>query len=126
MGGQLGISRVRNAIKGSRGNISTVATTLACSRQTVYTYLKKYPDLQEKLNQEREELVDMAENKLYALIEEGVLGAVLFTLETMGKKRGWTKRLELTGDEGEDLQFSFSGIPDEPPKSDNTHSTKPP
>jgi hypothetical protein len=89
---------VKRAIEGSRGNLTTVADTLNCTRQTVHNYLQRYPDLRDSLEQERESLVDLAENKLAKLIDDGVLGAVLFTLETMGKNRGWTKKTEIAWD----------------------------
>lgn len=42
---QFSIAEVKEAIKGSAGNVSLVASRLSCERSTVYRYLKKYAEL---------------------------------------------------------------------------------
>jgi hypothetical protein len=101
-----GRKALREAIKGSRGIKTEVARALGCSRQTVDTYLKRYPDLEAQLVSERETLVDLAESKLAVLIEHLDVRAIMFALETLGKKRGYTKRVEATGADGAPLGLS--------------------
>lgn len=44
--------------------------------------------------------MDLAESKLLQGVNDGDMRAILFTLETLGKERGWTKRTEVTGADG--------------------------
>lgn len=97
------ITSFREAIKSSNGIKSEVARKLKCSRQTVDNYLTKYPELQTELVHSREALIDLAESKLVKLVKKDNLTAILFTLETIGKNRGWTKRTEVTGADGENI-----------------------
>jgi len=46
----------------------------------------------------REMRVDNAETKLDKLIEDGDVNAIKFTLGTLGRRRGYGKSIEITGD----------------------------
>ncbi len=95
--------KFEKAIAGSRGIMQAIADKAGCSRQTLYNALKKWPELAESIRVESEALVDLAESRLVTQVENGEIRAILFTLETKGKDRGWTKRQELTGADGEAL-----------------------
>lgn len=88
------------AITKSWGVKATIAQRLGCSRQTVDNALDRWPDLRERITSERESIVDLAESKLTAAINQGELRAITFTLETLGKARGWSRRTEVTGADG--------------------------
>lgn len=49
--------------------------------------------------------LDYAENKMWELIKEGNVAALLFFLKTKGKERGYAERRELTGSNGTPLQM---------------------
>jgi hypothetical protein len=49
--------------------------------------------------------LDYAENKMWELIKEGNVAALLFFLKTKGKERGYAERRELTGSNGAPLQM---------------------
>lgn len=97
------ITTFREAVRASNGIKSEVARKLKCSRQTVDTYLKKYPELQDELVKARDSFVDEAESRLMKAVKKNNLTAILFTLETLGKNRGWSKRTEITGIDGENV-----------------------
>lgn len=97
------ITTFREAVRASNGIKSEVARRLKCSRQTVDNYLHKYPELQAELVRSRDSFVDLAETKLLKMVKKDNLTAILFTLETLGKNRGWTKRTEITGADGENV-----------------------
>lgn len=97
------ITSFRQAIQASNGIKSEVARKLSCSRQTVDNYLGKYPELQAELVRSRDAFVDLAESRLVKAVKKDNLTAILFTLETLGKNRGWTKRTEITGADGENV-----------------------
>lgn len=88
------------AIKTYRGIKSDIARHLSCSRQTVDNYLVRWPELEAELLEERDKIVDLAESKLISAIEDGEVKAIIFALETLGKRRGYVKRTETTGVDG--------------------------
>jgi len=94
---------VRIALEDARGIKSDAARKLGVSRQTLDNYMVRYPELKEVMDKARDSLVDAAESKLSMLVEAGEIRAVLFTLETLGKNRGYSKRTEVTGADGANL-----------------------
>lgn len=88
------------AIRGSRGIKQRVAEALGVTRQTVDNYFGQWPDLMRVFEDERNALVDRAESKLVDAVESGDMRATIFTLETLGKNRGWARRTEVTGADG--------------------------
>jgi transposase-like protein len=83
------------AIENSGGNISLIARRLGCLRSTVYKYLDRYPDLGIQIEQEREAMLDMAENELLRQIKDGNTTAVIFYLKTQGRSRGYDERMRV-------------------------------
>jgi transposase len=82
---------VEKAIEGSHAIISTIAKRLGVSRVTVRNYLNKYPELEEKLEAERENVLDFAESKLIKKIHEEEAWAIRYLLTTQGRGRGYGK-----------------------------------
>ena len=90
-------AQVITAIRGSHGIIAAVARKLGCERATVYRYVKTYPAVEESLEQERETLLDAAEAMLYKkAIQEGDTTSLIFLLKTVGKRRGYVERQDIT------------------------------
>lgn len=97
------------------GIAGDIATALGVRRSTLYGWLKSDPEFAAALEEARENLVDMAENRLRTLIqgvpaieidekgEKRFAGwiekpsetAIIFTLKTRGKKRGYVERQEI-------------------------------
>ncbi len=88
------------AIKGSFGVKATIVERVQCSRQTLENAIERWPELSHLIAEENNNIVDVAESKLLEQVNAGKLQAVLFTLETKGKDRGWSKRTEVTGKDG--------------------------
>ena len=94
------------------GNLAAVARSLGKSRQWLYNYLDKHPDLWETITETRETMLDNVESKLYQKALAGDNTCMLFYLRTQGKKRGYVERSEITGAEGESIQINVT-IPDD-------------
>ena len=77
------------AIEGSSGLIFTIAQRLKVSRQTVNNYLKKYPELNKELKEEKNNVLDFAESKLLKAVENGEAWAIKFLLLNQGQSRGY-------------------------------------
>lgn len=91
------------AIKGSRGFITTVANRLGCSRMNVYLLMKKYPTVKQAILDEKDEMKDFAEAQLFQNIKDGKETSLIFYLKTQAKDRGYIERQEITGKDGESL-----------------------
>jgi len=100
-------TKLAKAIPHSGGIISTIARKCNSSWNTVDTFIKKSPDLQRLLADEEEGLLDMAESGLIKKIQMGDLWAIKYFLSTKGKKRGYVKRSELTGEDGKKLEVGI-------------------
>jgi hypothetical protein len=82
----------------SGGNISVVARRLGVARKTVYSYLNRWKTVEEAFFDEKEAMLDFTENKLFQQVAEGNITAIIFTLKTIGKSRGYVERAEVTND----------------------------
>jgi len=96
------------------GIISNIAAAFVVERGTVYDWCEKYPEYKEALTDSRERFIDIAEGQLQLLVkgipltEKDENGkdifagwkfppsekAILYTLSTIGRKRGYTERSE--------------------------------
>lgn len=86
---------VQRAIEASRSGLLTdIAQRLGVSRSALSKYLKYWPDLEELRQQKRESFIDLAEDKLMGLVKNGDRKAIFFTLERLGKNRGYYRQEE--------------------------------
>jgi Bacterial regulatory protein, Fis family len=85
-----------SAITATAGNLSEAAERLGVCRQTLYTFAKARPKVQEAIAHGRAVIVDKAERKLVEAIEAGESWAIALTLRTLGKFRGWVEAKDLT------------------------------
>jgi len=88
-------AKLKKAIDGSYGNVTAIALRLNCARKTVYEKLEKYPELKLVLKDERDKIVDLAENKLLAAVNRGSEYSINLVLRTLGKERGYTEKQEI-------------------------------
>jgi transposase-like protein len=87
--------QILEVISGTGGDISEIARRLGCARSTVYRYMDRYPSVAEAIEDEREELLDLAEEGLMKQVREHDLQAIIFVLKTKGKDRGYTTWIHL-------------------------------
>ena len=76
------------------GNIWASSCQLGYTRQNLHLRIRKSKRLQAVVEEVREELIDVAEEKLKRKILDGNIAAILFFLKTQGKHRGWVERFE--------------------------------
>jgi hypothetical protein len=100
--------QVLKAIAGSKGIKTHIASRLDVGRETLDTYLRRWPECQSAYEVEVEVILDQAEAKLYQLaIVEGAERSLHFLLERKGRSRGYGKRQELahTADQPAEIIF---------------------
>ena len=94
------------AIEANFGIVSAVAKTLGVTPAAVYKRRSSDKDIEEAFELATEHLLDFAESKLVKLLKDENERAIIFTLKTKGKKRGYTERHELTGKDGGPIEVS--------------------
>ena len=99
--------QVIDALAESMGMISPAARTLGCSRNTITTYMKEYPEIAEAIEDANEEVNDIAELKLLDAIKRGEAWAIRFRLKTKAKNRGYVEKAELTGTNGAPVKIKL-------------------
>jgi hypothetical protein len=92
--------QIANALERKAGNVTEAAKALKVTRQALHLHIKDDEDLQTIVTQARESLVDIAESSLLKQIKEGNTAAIIFTLKTQGKARGYVERQEISGPDG--------------------------
>lgn len=98
-------AQVVTALELTAGILTAAAEKLGCTRQTVASYVRRYPEIQEELDRILEARIDLAEGVVLQTMtrsksEHCKLQAAMFYLKTKGKLRGYTERQELTGKDG--------------------------
>jgi regulatory Fis family protein len=93
------ITDITDALKECHGIVAHAAKKLGINKDTLYEYLKKYPELKEQLAKIREhntqDLLDLSENAIrYSLINikenpRTGLDAAKYVLDKKGKSREW-------------------------------------
>jgi Bacterial regulatory protein, Fis family len=99
---------VIEALEKAKGIVSIAAEHLGCSRQAVYERMNKSKEIMAAHRHVDESVTDFAETKLMQKISQGDMRAILFRLETKGKNRGYVKRQEIDGPEGQAIPVSFT------------------
>ena len=98
---KLNKAKVKLAIEGSGAILSVIAQKCDVSRQHIYLYFKKHPDLEVFLEAERERTLDEFEDRLKEIATEGrsrdstTLGALKYYLNNKARKRGFAERQEV-------------------------------
>src|ERR1051326_3547732 len=99
---------VAKALHETHGNISAAARKLNVTRRAIQYRIGKDKALQELLIDARESLVDNAETALAEAVLRGEKWAVMYTLSTLGKSRGYTTRQEhAAAADGAPIPISF-------------------
>jgi len=76
------------------GMIRSIAKVLGITRWQAMKLAKEF-DVKDILDDFREELVDIAENKLLESIQKGDITAIIYTLKTLGRYRGYSEKIEM-------------------------------
>lgn len=103
--------QILDALRKSNGMISAAAKQLKCDRGTIYHRMKDNDAFKALIDEIRETVVDEAETQLRKAVKRGEPYAVVFTLKTLGKSRGYVERQELTGADGKDLPAPIIYLP---------------
>lgn len=100
---------VLEAIKGSNGIVSTIASLLKCDWNTARKYIDKWDETKIALENEKERTLDVAENVIFGALKANDVQTAKWYLAMKGKDRGYIERQETTIKNTEPLNINFSG-----------------
>jgi hypothetical protein len=101
--------QIIEALRGSMGIVTQSAYKMRMQRTYLHKRIRDSTGLKAALEDIREENLDLAESKLYEMIQKGDKIAIIFYLKCLGKSRGYVERQEVTGKEG--VQLGQIAIP---------------
>jgi len=84
----------------AHGVIVVMCRILGLDRWEVTKLIKKYPRVKRTIAEERENIVDMAECRLFEAANMGQEWAIKMILYCQGKYRGWTKEMSASDNKG--------------------------
>lgn len=101
--------QVIEAIEATNGIIAASARRLGCAWLTVKRYIETYPEVRKVYREQEESLLDMAESRLYKIVQNdshnGQLTAIKYMLSTKGRHRGWGEKHDVNLNR----EFDFGG-----------------
>lgn len=98
---------IEEALRAERGMITYAARRLGYSVTSLRDRLEANPARFKPIRDEaREAVIDLAERSLIAKLEDGDLQATTFALRTIGRKRGYAERTEITGADGGPVEYA--------------------
>ncbi len=80
--------------KRSGGIMTALAQLAGIDRMTAAKYLTLVPEANDYFQSQKETIIDLAENQLVKLVREGDKDAIFFLLKTVGKRRGYSEKME--------------------------------
>lgn len=111
---RLKLKPVTAKLRELHGNVSATAQSFGVARQSMIEFIQRH-GLQSVVDDARESMVDIAETMLKKAVLEGKPWAVGLTLKTLGRRRGYVERQEVTGKDGEPIEhkvFSYASVVD--------------
>jgi len=98
------------ALQEAHGLVLVAATRLGCSTDTIYRRADRFASVRNALQSARDEIIDLAEAKLYQAVQAGEPWAIALVLRTLGRKRGYVERQEITGANGQPLEIRLEWV----------------
>ena len=86
---------VAEAIQGSGGVVSTVASHLGCTWHTARRCIDRWEHTRELAKDEEEAVIDMAESIVIGSINKGDVSMAKWMLATKGRRRGYGDKQEV-------------------------------
>lgn len=104
--GRINAHRFIGACKGSGGLVSAIARRLSCSRQAVYDFLERYPEMKRYQEEAENELIELAESKIAKSIRlvqpTGSMEDVKWFLARKARKKGYGDRSNVHEDKSKE------------------------
>ncbi len=104
--------KVVQSVKKNRGVVSKIADDLNVTTQTVYNYRNRYKTVEDALADQKNRRDDFVETKLWQMIRDNNITAIIFYAKTQMKHRGYVERQEVTGADGGKVDINITWAED--------------
>lgn len=91
-GEQFTPAQMIEALNATRGMKTLAAKRLGCDYKTVCRYIDLYENVAQAEKDARENMLDAVELKLYDRCMKDDITAIIFTLKTIGRQRGYVEK----------------------------------
>lgn len=94
------VTDVRAALEHTHGIVSDIALAIGVSRQALYKWLEKHPELMDEIKSSRRILRDKAASHLVQNIENNDQRAIEYVLDRVDEEGNWVlpgKRIDVRG-----------------------------
>lgn len=112
---QRSLDEYEKALRRHKGKIAAVAKEFGYTWQGVWQRIQKSERLQQVMNecrlQKYETIVDIAEEKCFALVRKGDWAAIKYVLSTHGARRGWQEQQSLKIDQQSRAEIVVDLVP---------------
>ena len=99
--------QIEEALRAERGLVTYAAKRLGYTLDGLLRRIDGNPArFKPILDEARESVIDLAERSLITKLEDGDLQATAFALRTIGRKRGYAERTEITGADGGPVEYA--------------------
>jgi len=88
-------ARLEDALRRSMGNMTRAAKRLKVHRSSVQEHVHRCPALRAVIAEAEETFKDTAVDSLYQQVKKGNIAAIIWTLKTKGKDRGYVEEKQL-------------------------------
>lgn len=107
------------AYRANMGNATEASKAVGIHRTTYRRWYNADPEFAALVDEVKEEQIDLAESELRKLVKSGNITAVIFTLKTIGKERGYIERTETETYNMTPVDFAEQAIENERAKRAN-------
>jgi len=107
---QYTIEEVAQGLRKAGGIFTSAAKNIGCTRKTVSDYVKRYPELQDIVDEGHARMLDLAENNLLTGLKAGDKTMTIFVLKCFGKSRGYIQSQQVEH-VGNVTVVNFKGVP---------------
>ena len=83
------------ALEINLGIVTQTCRVTGVPKSTFYFWYRSNPEFKAGVKEVNEVVLDYAESSLYKLVQEGNIAAVIFTLKTKGKHRGYIESINI-------------------------------
>lgn len=101
------------AYRMNMGNATKASEAIGINRRTFSRWYNADTEFAALVDEVKEEQIDLAESELRKLVKSGNITAVIFTLKTIGKERGYVERTETETYNMTPVDFAEQAIEDE-------------
>lgn len=89
------LEQILRGIAESSGSTRSIAMVMGVSRQTVYDWKEKYPEVGKAMDEAKKDFLDLLQDKFRDKVMGGDTASIIFGLKCLGKHLGYVEKVEI-------------------------------